>query len=595
MKRKSKRQGFILLLILILYVAEPDYVHAADEVNRNNKAVVFLLDTSGSMQTNDPKEYALDGIAQLIYTLPTNYEVGFVAYNTEISASQPLVGNERREQIMKAADRVVYNGYSNAGAGLEEAVNILEESQAVEKHIVLLSDGELLLANEEQTRASGESYQRAVNTAKEAGIAIHVIGLGEEMEDRTNSIFQAAAHTGGGSWYTPKALEIQSAIEAILTDKLGIKQVTAAIVETNGSSESIVLELPFSHADKVRVLLTGSTAIEDLQTNFKARQASQRKGERYSLIEIHQPQSNQIEMEFRAAQGNQVRVTLIPEYQVVSKAEVSYRDSEPVKEGEERLTREADITYTFFSRENAHIQLWTEPYFDHGKVILKEGQKEQEAALEKGRVTSRIGVRDAVSIETSFDCSLLPVNVLFLSPIEIELEEAPLLPKEKPPYALYAILGFVCLGIGVILFYGKKTKPEVIPIQENRPAPGKASYVGKLKIYISRAPSGYDIEPLSYDLFRLPSAKVISFAEILESCGIKEVFMGGEGIYISSGQGRSIILTNQSDCCILKSGEILMKNKSYQLFRDAKVDITFEDEVSELTFQYKVVKPMEMY
>lgn len=141
---------------------------------------------------------------------------------------------------------------------------------------------------------------------------------------------------------------------------------------------------------------------------------------------------------------------------------------------------------------------------------------------------------------------------------------------------------------------GTASKEEFVSVQDDRPAPGKSSYVGKLNIYITRAPSGYDIEPLSYNLFRLPSSKVISMAEVLESCGIKEIFEGAGRIYLNSGQGRSIVLTNQSDCCIMKSGEILMKQKSYPLYEDAKVDITFEDEVSELTFQYKVLKPSEM-
>ena len=44
----------------------------------------------------------------------------------------------------------------------------------------------------------------------------------------------------------------------------------------------------------------------------------------------------------------------------------------------------------------------------------------------------------------------------------------------------------------------------------------------------------------------------------------------------------------------MMSGEILMKQKSYQLFEEAKVDITFEDEISELTFQYKGLRPSEM-
>lgn len=38
-----------------------------------------------------------------------------------------------------------------------------------------------------------------------------------------------------------------------------------------------------------------------------------------------------------------------------------------------------------------------------------------------------------------------------------------------------------------------------------------------------------------------------------------------------------------------------MKNKSYQLNVDAKVDISFEDEIGELTLQYKALKPSEMW
>ncbi len=595
MRTGVKIKLHILCLSVMLYIIQPAFVHAADEADLNTKAVVFLLDASGSMQTNDPNGYALDGIAQLIYTLPTNYEVGFVAYNTDVSASQPLVENDQREKIMKIAHEVKYRGYSNAGAGLEQAVGILTESKAAEKHIVLLSDGEVLLANEEKTEFSRESYQAAMEMAKAEGMNIHVIGLGEEMEDTANSIFQAAAYTQGGSWYSPKALDIQAAIDSLLTKQLGIKQVTAAILETNGKVENVSIDLPFSHANKVRVLLTGSSALKNLQTNFKAESASQRNGERYSLIELEGPKSEQMEIQFLAEAGNQVRITLIPEYRAVAQAEISYQDSEPFNEGTEVYHREATISYTFYGKENEHIQLWTEEYFQQEKILLKEGETQSEKALDKGRLTSKMIVTEASQIVTSFDCSSLPVNVLSLSPVEIELEEPPLLPREEPPYVLYIVLALAGLGILVVLFYRKKPKPETIPEQDNRPAPGKASYVGKIKIYISQAPSGHDIEPLAYDLFRLPSTKVISFAEILESCGIKEEFPGAEGIYISSGQGRSIILTNQSDCCIIKSGEILMKQKSYQLFEDAKVDISFEDESSELTFQYKVVTSSQMW
>ena len=82
----------------------------------------------------------------------------------------------------------------------------------------------------------------------------------------------------------------------------------------------------------------------------------------------------------------------------------------------------------------------------------------------------------------------------------------------------------------------------------------------------------------------------MSLFEVLDSCGVKERFAGSETIYIKAGANRSLIITNNSDCTIMKSREILLKRRSYQLTLDSKVDITFEDEISELTFQYKDVR-----
>ena len=124
------------------------------------------------------------------------------------------------------------------------------------------------------------------------------------------------------------------------------------------------------------------------------------------------------------------------------------------------------------------------------------------------------------------------------------------------------------------------TSPEI-------PAPSKFSYIGKLNIYVTRTSTGIDIAPLSFNLFRLSSGRAICLKNILEDLSVTEVFEGAEKIFIKPGANRTIILNNQSDCTIMKNREILMKNKSYQLNLDAKVDITFEDEKSELMLQYK--------
>ena len=156
MKNKKKMYSrFLTIALAFLFsvlISSP--AQASDVEESEKKAVVFLLDASGSMTGNDPNRYAIDSIAQLIYTLPTNYEVGFVAYNSDVCTLQGFLGNSQRNRIMDAADSVEYKGYSNAGAGLDAAVGMLESAAADEREIILLSDGEIFMEDEETTSQS---------------------------------------------------------------------------------------------------------------------------------------------------------------------------------------------------------------------------------------------------------------------------------------------------------------------------------------------------------------------------------------------------------------------------------------------------------
>ena len=279
---------------------------------------------------------------------------------------------------------VRYADYSNAGAGLEQAVALLETSQAAEKSIVMLSDGEFLMENEALTEQSHAAYQAAMDRAVQQEIAIHVIGLGKDMENTENSIFQAASYTNGGVYYTPQALEIQGAIQSILTEQFGIKQMTAGIIDADGEKETITVELPFSHANIIRVLLTSDSPIQNVKTNFNANSAEQITGERYSLIAIDNPQSSQMELSFTGTEGKQVKIALIPEYRVVSKVDVSYEDKQPEEETAVYYDREAFLNYTFYDADNENIQLWTEEYFENGKIRVIIGDHIEETALKSG-------------------------------------------------------------------------------------------------------------------------------------------------------------------------------------------------------------------
>lgn len=587
--RETFRRFFYLtafLLMIAIYTPS----HAYAEELPDGKFIVFVLDASGSMKTNDPQRLAIDSIAQLIYSLPSDYQVGFVAYNAGIAASADFVSADGRKQVMDKAETVEYTGYSDAGAGLSSAIEMFAEHKAQGGHVVLLSDGEIFLQSSEETEASVQQYEGAMQQAQELGARIHVIGLGDDMEDMDNFIFSAAEHTGGDSFHTPQAVEIQKAIDTILTEDLGIKQSTAALIEADGKPETVSVELPYAHANKVRVLLTSTAPIRNLTANFQADDAGQVNGERYSLIEMTNPWEAQVELGFEGTDGHQVRVNIISEYRVQPKADIVYRDEQPEAEDAMYYERTANVTYSFYDENNREIRLWTEEVFQYSPLnLLVNGQK-QEISLKKGKAEIKFPVQEKNQVTVLFDYSQMPVNVIGDRELTCELEGAPLLPqKPKPPYGMIAAAAAVVLAIVIILIRNNRKKPIPLPAEE-RPEPSKYSYVGKLNIYVTRTASGYDIPPLSFNLFRLPSGRVISMKEILESCDVTEEFAGAGMIYFKPGANRNLILTNNSDCTIMKNREILMKKKSYQLPLDAKVDITFEDEISELTFQYKELK-----
>ncbi len=599
--KKTKYLKYLSLIIGTILVMSLSFPAYAQEKADEDKSIIFLLDTSGSMKTNDPERLAIDSIAQLIYTLPTNYRVGLVAYSSEMTVKTELVDNSSRSEIMKAAESVDYNGYSNAGVGLQCAVDFLKEDAAKEKYIILLSDGEILMDDDAVTKESLQNYKNAIQQAKNEDITIHVIGLGKEMEDMDNEIFAAADETGGSSYYTSQAANIQAAVDSVLDDDLQIKQSTVAIVDADGSTETVSMEMPFTYADKLRILLTSDSEIRNLKTNFQADNARQINGTRYSLIEIDKPANTKLEMSFAGAPGSQIRVNVIPEYHVVPAVEVQYQDDLPPQQNARYFRRTAQISYMFLSADNKEIQLWNTDYFNYNKIPVSIGTEVREMSLNKGKLESEQEVENSYGYEAHFDYSKLPFNVIGMDTVLVELEGPPLMPIEEPQeeensyvFMVLTIIGFLAIAIIFALLIVKMSRKKPIPQPpEDRPEPGKYGYIGKLNIYITRTQSGYDIPPLSYNLFRLPAGRVISMQEILSDCSVDEKFQGAESIYFKAGANRSLILTNNSDCTIIKNREILMKKKSYQLLLEAKVDITFEDEISELTFQYKDLKPSE--
>ena len=613
MKRKRSRLYSFILAWFMLLACIPTQAAAANLPPGTSKAVVFLLDASNSMNTNDRERLAKDSIAQLIYSLPSNYYVGFAAYNTSVVSSVGMQDSGDREPVMDAVDTVTYIGYTNAGAGLTTAMELLDTVSASEKTVVILSDGEIIMNSDDATAESSRQFQAAVEAARTQGVRIHVIGLGADMADEDNTIFSASAQTNGVNYHAPQSADIQAVIDSILQEQLGVKKTRAAIVDTDGGTEDITVNIPSINTSRTRVLLTSENPIQNLKADFSAVNGWQYSGSRYTLLELDHPTDTAVHITFQGRAGGQIKVDVISEYVLVTQLQVSYTDSNPTEPEAEYPDRMADITAAFYDAGDSDRQMLTDPVFQGMLIPVMVDGDVTPCYLKDGAVTFQRTVPAGVKASIQFDFTRLDTNLILEQPISMELEGPAAVPKPpledyRPQIIVGSLILLALISMLIIWLASRRKRAKVVPQPPATTAAGGAAtaptarteetsrygYVGRLNIYITNTLSGHDFPPLTYNLFRIPGGKKLSLQEILESCEVDEPFEGADKIFFQPAAGHCLLLTNESDCTLMQNREILMKGHSYEISLNSKVDITFEDERSEIALQYRDVKPSDM-
>ena len=233
--------------------------------------------------------------------------------------------------------------------------------------------------------------------------------------------------------------------------------------------------------------------------------------------------------------------------------------------------------------------------------------------LKDGVVTFQRAVTADAKAFIQFDFTRLDTNLILEQPVSIELEGPSALPKPalkdyRPQIIVGSLILLALISMLIIQLASRRKRAKVVSPPPATTAAASAAaapvarteeisrygYVGRLNIYITNTLSGHDFPPLTYNLFRIPGGKKLSLQEILESCEVDEPFEGADKIFFQPAAGHCLLLTNESDCTLMQNREILMKGHSYEISLNSKVDITFEDERSEIALQYRDVKPSDM-
>ncbi len=597
--RKVRKVAFCFISFLFLShffvffsMAQNDNSFSVSE-----KEVVFLVDVSKSMGGRED-DAVTDAVRQILYSLPADIRTGLVVYNTDIQGIAEM-GSEPA-QTDRILSTVEYTGYSNAGLGLKQALSLFSGEEDIERHIIMVSDGEIDMKSEEESETSREEFIQEARLAAGRGIKIHIMAV-DGIPDEEREILEAAEISGGEIYTEGTDGELSGIAEEIIYRQFNFPRKAVGTME--GNSGNFHIEIPVDGASRVKVLLTGKSEMENVNAGYTAESGQVVRGKQFAVVDLTGPEGA-VDITFDLKEASTVEAWLTAEYRTVLDVETEYR-TETVQEeekGREPVYRHyADLEIRLLNRDSENSNLWESGYYNGHPVSYKINGENFNGKIENGAIRHTLiadGLETAeISVRTDGFYEIYREAV----PVEITVELPPDPVAETDYRPLWYILGGLAAALVLILLiWIRKGKAELVYV--GQPDSGKnlekyevksCQYTGKLNLYVVQTPNGRDIAPQTIRLFGRKSAR-ITLEWILNSCGIKFGNTGAGDIVFYPGPDKALVVMDQSEqCTVMRGMEILKKGIGYPVYYNEKLTVTMEDGITEMEIHYKNLKPGE--
>jgi len=249
---KSKVIFFAILFLFLIYI--PVRASSVKKVSET----VFLFDSSVSMGEPEVSVRVKSLINDLLSSVPKEIKIGYISYNTDIVDVKEI--SEDRDSIREKLEASSYLGYSNAGAGLKRAVDLLPQGGK----IFWFCDGEIDMKSSEEIETSKNKFNEALLKAKELGIEINICSFEKEKSEAL--LYSASSETKGfllfSSEYTNA--QLQEEILKSLTYEVKFK----INVSYNETSRKLIIETELLDDENQNVLSDTANDYSDWKFNI---------------------------------------------------------------------------------------------------------------------------------------------------------------------------------------------------------------------------------------------------------------------------------------------------------------------------------------
>src|SRR5689334_3659996 len=173
--RRIVRFGLLMLglALAIVSLAQPRWGYVYEDVKRKGLDLLFAVDTSRSMLSNDVQPSRLERVklaAQDLVNQLQGDRVGLIAFAGRAFLQAPLTIDYEAavESINDLDTKTIPEGGTNISEAINLAVNTFGKSAAGNRALIIFTDGEEL---------TGDAVKVA-KSASEAGLKIFTIGVG---------------------------------------------------------------------------------------------------------------------------------------------------------------------------------------------------------------------------------------------------------------------------------------------------------------------------------------------------------------------------------------------------------------------------------
>jgi Ca-activated chloride channel family protein len=156
--------------------------------------LVFLIDTSGSMDEPNKLPLVKESLRQLIPQLREQDSVSMVVYAGSAGLVLPPTPGDRHDEILSALDRLQAGGSTNGGDGIRLAYAMAKQAYVKDgvNRVILATDGDFNVGT-----VSQEALETLVGDQRQSGIALTTLGFGQG--NYNDSMAERLADVGDGN------------------------------------------------------------------------------------------------------------------------------------------------------------------------------------------------------------------------------------------------------------------------------------------------------------------------------------------------------------------------------------------------------------